>query len=203
MVFLIGVDLIDIKGMRSIYQERRAEFWVALITAATVVIVGVEQGIILAIILSLIVHTRHGYHPKDAVMVPSETGTWHAQPIASKAQAMPGLLIYRFTHSMYYANAEQLSEEIMALVNNAEPPLRWFCLDASAVDDVDYSAAETLRSISAILKEKGVRLVVTQVMDDVKAESRDRLKQLASEGAVFDTLEDVVKAYQQQTGAAA
>jgi len=48
-----------------------------------------------------------------------------------------------------------------------------------------------------------VRLVVAQVMDDVKAESRDRLKQLASEGAVYDTLEDVVKAYQQQTGAAA
>ena len=47
---------------------------------------------------------------------------------------------------MYYANAQQLSEEI-AFVNSAEPALRWFCIDVSAVDDVDYSAAETLRSI--------------------------------------------------------
>jgi MFS superfamily sulfate permease-like transporter len=165
--------------------------------------VGVEQGIILAIVLSLIDHTRRGYRPKNAVMVPSKSGLLHAQPVATRAEAVPGLLIYRFTHSMYYANAEQLSEQITALVNNAEPPLRWFCLDASAVDDVDYSAAETLRSIFATLKDKGIRLVVAQVLDDVKAESRYNLRQLFGEDAFYDTLEDVVEAYQQQTGAAA
>jgi high affinity sulfate transporter 1 len=202
VVFLIGIDLIDIKGMRSIFEQRRSEFWVALITALMVVFVGVEQGIILAIVLSLIDHTRRGYRPKNAVVVPSASGLLHAQPVATRAEAVPGLLIYRFTHSMYYANAEQLSEQITALVNKAEPPLRWFCLDASAVDDVDYSAAETLRSIFATLKDKGIRLVVAQVLDDVKAESRYNLRQLFGEDAFYDTLEDVVKAYQQQTGAA-
>jgi high affinity sulfate transporter 1 len=203
VVFLIGVDLIDIKGMQSIFAQRRSEFWVALITALMVVFVGVEQGIILAIVLSLIDHTRRGYKPKNVVLVPAESGVLHAQPVATRTQAVPGLLIYRFTHSMYYANAEQLSEEITGLVNNAEPPLRWFCIDFSAVDDVDYSAAETLRSIFGILKEKGIRLVVAQVMDDVKEESRYNLRQLFGEDAFYDTLEDVVKAYQQQTGAEA
>jgi high affinity sulfate transporter 1 len=203
VVFLIGIDLIDIKGMQKIYAQRRSEFWVALITTLMVVFVGVEQGIILAIVLSLIDHTRRGYRPKNAVMVPSESGLLHAQPVATRAEAVPGLLIYRFTHSMYYANAEQLSEQITALVNNAEPPLRWFCLDASAVDDVDYSAAETLRSIFATLKDKGIRLVVAQVLDDVKAESRYNLRQLFGEDAFYDTLEDVVNDYRQQTGAAA
>ncbi|HAJ91973.1 MAG TPA: sodium-independent anion transporter [Gammaproteobacteria bacterium] len=202
VVFLIGIDLIDIKGMRSIFEQRRSEFWVALITALMVVFVGVEQGIILAIVLSLIDHTRRGYRPKNAVMVPSESGLLHAQPVDTRAEAVPGLLIYRFTHSMYYANAEQLSEQITDLINNAEPPLRWFCLDASAVDDIDYSAAETLRSIFATLKDKGIRLVVAQVMDDVKAESRYKLRQLFGEDAFYDTLDDVMKDYRQQTGAA-
>ena len=200
VVFLIGIDLIDIKGMRSIFAQRRSEFWVALITAVTVVFIGVEQGIILAIVLSLIDHTRRGYRPKNTVQVPAESGIWHAQPVASRAEAVPGLLIYRFTHSMYYANAEQLSEQITDLANNAQPPLRWLCLDASAVDDVDYSAAETLRSSFASLKDKGIRLVVAQVLDDVKEESRYNLRQLFGEDAFYDTLEDVVKAYQQQTG---
>ena len=200
VVFLIGVDLIDLKGMQSIFAQRRSEFWVALITAAMVVFVGVEQGIIVAIVLSLIDHTRRGYRPKNVVLVPAESGVWHAQPVATKAQAIPGLLIYRFTHSMYYANAEQLSEEITGLVNSADPPLRWFCIDASAVDDVDYSAAETLRSIFGILKEKDIRLVVTQVLDDVKEESRYNLRQLFGEDAFYDTLEDVAKDYQEQTG---
>jgi high affinity sulfate transporter 1 len=203
VVFLIGVDLIDIRGMRSIFSQRRSEFWVALVTTLMVVLVGVEQGIILAIVLSLIDHTRRGYRPKNAVLVPAESGVWHAQPMATKAQAVPGLLIYRFTHSMYYANSQQLSEEILDLVSSAEPPLRWFCIDASAVDDVDYSAAETLRSNYGILKEKGIRLVVAQVLDDVKEESRYELRELFGEDASYDTLEDVVKEYQQQTGAKA
>ena len=198
VVFLIGVDLIDIKGMRSIFAQRRSEFWVALITTLMVVLVGVEQGILLAIALSLIDHTRRGYRPKNAVLVPNEAGAWHAQPVASMSQAAPGLLIYRFTHSMYYANSQLLTEEVTCLANKAQPPLRWFCIDASAVDDVDFSAAETLRALHGILEEQGIRLVVAQVMDDVKAESRYELDQLFGKNAFFDTLGDVMMAYRQQ-----
>jgi MFS superfamily sulfate permease-like transporter len=104
IVFLIGIDLIDIKGMRGIFAQRRSEFWVALITALVVVLVGVEQGIILAIVLSLIDHTRRGYRPKNVVLMPAVSGVWHARPVATGDQALPGLIIYRFTHSMYYAN---------------------------------------------------------------------------------------------------
>ncbi len=107
VVFLIGVDLIDIAGMKRIYQQRRSEFWVALITVAVVVFVGVEQGIILAIVLSLMDHTRRGYRPKNALLVPADSGVWNPHPVQSHAEAEAGLAIYRFTHSMYYANAEQ------------------------------------------------------------------------------------------------
>jgi len=202
VVFLIGVDLIDFRGMRSIFTQRRSEFWVALITTLMVVFVGVEQGILLAIALSLIDHTRRGYQPKNAVLVPNDAGNWSAQPVASMRQAAPGLLIYRFTHSMYYANSQQLSEEVTRLANNAQPPLRWFCIDGSAVDDVDYSAAETLRALHALLQEKGIRLVVAQVMEDVRAESRYHLTQLFSDDAFYDTLDDVIKAYRQLPGTA-
>jgi len=203
IVFLIGVDLIDLEGMRSIFEQRRSEFWVALITAMMVVVVGVEQGILLAIALSLIDHTRYGYRPKNAVLVRSESGAWQPQPVATAAQAAPGLLIYRFTHSLYYANSQQLSDEVSFLVNAAEPPLRWLCFEASAVDDIDYSAAETLRSTYARLKEKDVRLVVANVMEDVGAESRYRLRELFGEDAFYDTLDDVLKAYRQQPDTAA
>jgi SulP family sulfate permease len=200
VVFLIGVDLIDIEGMQKIFRERRSEFWVALITALMVIFVGVEQGIILAIVLSLIDHTRRGYRPKNALLIPTESGVMKPQPVASEVQALPGLLIYRFTHSMYYANAEQLSEEITQLAKNADPPLHWLCLDASAVDDVDFSAAETLRSLFGVLKDKGIRLVVAQVMDDLEEGSRYHLDQLFGADAFYETLDDVLNAYRQQTG---
>jgi len=199
VVFLIGIDLIDVKGMHSIFVRRRSEFWVALFTTLMVVCIGVEQGILFAIVLSLIVHTRRGYHPKNAVLVPTEPGVWRPQPVLSKAQALKGLVLYRFTHSMYYANAQLFSEEITYLTNNAEPPLRWFCIDASAIDDIDYTAAETLRSVYAILKEKKIRLVFAHVLDNVKEENHNELLQLLGKEAFYNSLHDVVKTYQQQT----
>src|SRR5262245_33705928 len=89
VVFLVGLALIDVAGMRRIYRQRRSEFWVALITALMVVCVGVEQGILLAIVLSLIDHTRRGYRPKNVVLVPGESGVWHAQPVAPGPRRCP------------------------------------------------------------------------------------------------------------------
>ena len=165
--------------MRNIYAERPWEFWVALMTTVVVVFWGVEQGILIAIVLSLVVHTRHGYRPKNDVVVDSGRGRWRARPVSDPAQLAPGLLVYRFTHSMYYANAELLAEEVLALVKGAFPPLKWLCIDFAAVDDVDFSAAETLRSVLAQLRQQGVRLVLTQVSDQVKAElDRSRITEL-------------------------
>jgi sulfate permease, SulP family len=195
VVFLIGIDLIDVAGMRRIYAERRSEFWVATTTAAMVVLVGVGEGILLAIVLSLIDHTRRGYRPRNVVVVPAAAGPWRVQPLATAAQAAPGLLIYRFTHSMYYANCEQLTRELTDLVRRANPPLSWFCIDAAAVDDVDFSAAETLRSLVGLLQSHGVKLVVAQVLDDVASEGRSHFKALFGEGAFFDSLDEVLRAY--------
>jgi len=81
--------------------------------------------------------------------------------------------------------------------------LRWLCVDASAVDDVDFSAAETLRALYGNLTEKKIRLVVAQVMEDVKEESGYQLGQLFGGDACYETLEDVLNAYRQETGAEA
>jgi MFS superfamily sulfate permease-like transporter len=199
VVFLICVGLIDIKGMSGIYRERPWEFWVALLTAATVVLVGVEQGILLAMLLSLLSHTRHGYHPKNEVIVPAEPEGWQFLSVSTQAQYLPGLMIYRFTHGMYYANAELLSREVTRLALEAKPPLAWFCLDASAVDDVDYSAAATLHRLHSFLQTKGIRLVFAGLAPEVHAELiRSKITDLVGEDAVYDTAALVVRDYRQK-----
>jgi sulfate permease, SulP family len=203
IVFLIGVGLIDLAGMRRVFQQRRSEFWLALITTVTVVIVGVEQGILLAIVLSLVDHTRYGYRPKNAVLVPDQSGGRQPEPVSTAAQAAPGLIVYRFTHSLYYANCQQLSEEVAFLANASEPALRWLCLDVSGVDDVDYSAAETLRSVHAKLKAKGIRLIVAEVMADVETRNHYRFRELLGNDAIYDRLEDVMRHYRQEFNVAA
>ncbi|CDF86791.1 sulfate transporter [Pseudomonas knackmussii B13] len=202
VVFMIGIELTDFKTLKRIYVERRDEFWVALITLVTVVLVGVKQGIILAMVLSIIDHLRRGYHPKNVLLAATEGGKLHPVVLSSGAQARPGLLIYRFTHSMYYANSRQLSEEVTELVAKAIPGLCWFCIDCSAIDDVDYSAAETIRSLAATLKAEGVRMVFVNVMPDLEAQSRYKIKQLLGEGAIFAQLDDLLGAYERDVQAA-
>jgi len=118
--------------------------------------------------------------------------------VATAAQAVPGLVIYRFTHSLYYANCQQLSDEISFLAITTEPPVRWLCFDASALDDVDYSAAETLRSVHAKLKARGIGLVVAEVTEDLKGKTGYRFRELLGEDAFYDRLEDVIKQYRLQ-----
>ncbi len=201
VVFLVGIDLINIEGMRDIFNKRKSEFYVAVITLLVVVFVGVEQGILFAMVLSIIDHTRRGYRPKNVVLSPAQSGQLRAQPVATQKQAAPGLLIYRFTHSLYYANIQLLTEELLDLVTEADVPIQWLCIDASAIDDVDYSAAETLRSLHALLHEKGVRLVVAEVLDDVKQQSRCNLIDAFGADSLFETIEDVVNEYQKVNGA--
>ncbi len=196
VVFLIGIELIDIKGMRRIYSERPYEFWVALITTAAVVFIGVVEGILLAILLSLLIHTRHGYKPKNSLLMTNPEGNLRVALVSSQAQVVPGLIVYRFHHSLYYANAEFLTREVLGLVNGAVPQLAWFCLDAIAVDDIDFTAANTLKELFKVLKEKNVRLVLADIDSHVSLElERSGLIDLLGKDAIFETAVAAIDAY--------
>ncbi|MBE7942170.1 MULTISPECIES: SulP family inorganic anion transporter [Ramlibacter] len=159
IVFLIGIDLVHVQALRRIRAERPSEFWVALITAAAVLVVGVEQAIVLAMVLSLIDHVRRGYKPHNSVIVRGEDGHAQLADVATAGEYAPGLMVYRFSHAMYYANAEVLSQEVNRLVGAARPGLSWFVIDLDAVDDVDYSAGATLASLAEQLQRRGISLM--------------------------------------------
>ncbi len=200
VVFLIGVELVDIKGMRNVLRLRSDEFVVASITAAVVVIWGVEQGIILAIVMSLIDHIRRGYNPHSTVVIVDGRGHLRNRPAESRRELAPGLVVYRFAASMYYANANRFTEQVRDIVANAEPAVSWFCLDAAAIPDVDFSAGVTVREIHDILQERQVRLVFAEVVDDVRAELRRYgVEDLVGSDAFFGTVQEVVDAYRQSS----
>lgn len=158
VVLLIGAQLVHVGELRQILAARQSEFWVAAATAATVIVAGVEQAIGVAIALSLIDHVRRGYRPRNSVIARGQDGHARLLPVAAPAQYAPGLLIYRFSHSMYYANSDVLARELIAISAGVDPPLRWLVLDMDAVDDVDYSAGATLASVRKILAGQGVAM---------------------------------------------
>jgi len=196
VVFLIGVKLVDVKGMREVLRRRPVEFAVALATAITVVFVGVEQGIVLAILLAVVAHTRHSYMPYDRLLVRGEGKVWTSLPLESGAQARPGLLIYRFGSSLYYANASRFADEVRRLLKVPGEPVRWFCLAAETMDDLDYTGAAVLKRVLDGLRLAGITFVACDVPEPVLRElERDGLLADIGSEHVFGDTDDVIKAY--------
>ena len=123
-------------------------------------------------------------------------GGWRQLPLASLVQYEPGLIAYRFSHSLYYANAGLFAEQIVELANKADPDLKWLCLDAVAIDDVDYSGAAALRSAYQDLKERGIRLVFAMVSEHTRKEmDRHGITELLGRDAFFDNGDAVIAAF--------
>ena len=202
VVFLIGMELVDIAGMHRIWRVRQSSFVVASLTAIAVVVAGVEQGIILAIVLSVVDHLRRSYKPNNVVLVRQPDGRLAASPLASGGQALPGLVVYRFGASLYYANANLFSEEILALTTSTDPPVEWLCIDAAVIFDVDFTGAETLRTVSSELQERRIRLVVAEVAASVQAQL-DRYGEpaIVPVDARYETVDDVVEAFKERQAA--
>jgi high affinity sulfate transporter 1 len=199
VVFLIGVRLVDVKGMREVLRRRPVEFAVALATAVIVVFVGVEQGIVLAILFAIVAHTRHSYTPYDRLLVRGAGKIWTSLPLESGAQARPGLLMYRFGASLYYANASRFADEVRGLVKDAKEPIRWFCLVAEAWDDLDYTGSAALKRVLDGLRKEGIAFVACDVPEPVLQElERDGLLSEIGREHVFGDTDDVIKAYKRQ-----
>ena len=197
VVFLIGLELVDIKGLKKILKVRPDEFWVAVITAATVVLVGVEQGIVLAILLSIIDHLRRSYNPTAGV-VSFEGKHPHLVAGDTAARTKPGLVVFRFNASLYYANANRLLEDAEAFLNSTSPePVKWLAFDLGGVDDVDFSAAETLKQVKESADERGAKIAFADIQDGVQKEFETfGLIELFGADAFHETIGDLVDAYE-------
>jgi high affinity sulfate transporter 1 len=161
VVFLIGLKLVDVAKMREIWRLRKDEFLVAATTAVVVVCVGVEEGIVLAIVLSLILHVRRHYTPRDAVITWDTQGRLALVPPVPGARSEPGLVVYRFAVGLFYANAERFADEVRGLLEGPQPP-RWIVLDLGAVDDIDFTGGETLLELVAELQKEDIVVAVAE-----------------------------------------
>jgi sulfate permease, SulP family len=195
VVFLIAVELVDVKGMRHILATRKHEFAVALLTTAAVVVLGVEYGIVVAIIASIVDHLRHSYNPLNCVLVKSPEGHWQPGPAGPGARTEAGLVVYRFGTSLYYANASRLVEDVAALVGHGAP-LRWMVIDCAAIGDVDYTASTVLVKVVEHVRQHHVHLVLSSVLGPVRHQlDRYGISKALGQDAYFDTPGQALEAF--------
>lgn len=193
IVFIIAMKLIDLRGLQSIRRESPGEFALAVTTAAVVVLAGVEEGIVLAMVLSLLRVVRHSYRPHTAVLVEGEDSIWKLIPALPGADTKPGLVIYRFGAALFYANVNRFSDEIHDLVGSARPPVRWLVVDAGAITSVDYTAAWAVRRLQQALNARGTELMFAHVQSDLIPDlKRHRIIEPDGHMRIFNTLRETL-----------
>jgi sulfate permease, SulP family len=193
IVFTIAVGMIDVSALRSIRLESPGEFRLAMFTAAAVIGMGVEVGIMLAIGLSLLRHVRHSYRPHSALVVWDEQGRANPEPVAPGSESEPGLIVYRFGADLFYANEARFVNELRALVEGAPSRVCWVVVDASAITNIDYSAAGVVRELIEDFAKQGVGVAFGRAAPALRSDlARHRVIDALGEGRVFGTLHEAV-----------
>jgi high affinity sulfate transporter 1 len=204
IVFLIGVKLVDRRGLAELYQKTPREFALAAITAATVVLVGVEQGILLAVILSLLQHVRRSYQPHTAVILRDATDHWRMEEPVPGKMLEPGLVMFWFGSDLFYANAGSFAAKARQLVDESPSPVRWLVIDAGAITGIDFSGASALAELQEDLAKKGVVLALARLNPIAGGEAEQRLKRLGlikliGPDRIFSSRSACVEAYRTQS----
>jgi SulP family sulfate permease len=165
IIIVASLALLDMAAFRFLRRVQPAEFWLAVVTALGVITVGILQGILVAVVLSLINVIYHISRPHDALLDDvNATGGTVYRGVADKESALtePGLIVYRFDAPLVFANAAFFTERLEELVANAGAGLKCVILDAEAISDFDSTAAEALENLDANLERRGVELWIAR-----------------------------------------
>ena len=151
-----AIDLIDLKELRLLRRMSGVEFSFAIITMLSVVIVGVLQGVLIAIAATL-AHLLWGVsYPRLALVgrIPGSTGLYklHRFP---EAGAIPGLTIVVVQSALVFFNADYVKRRLLRIADAARGG-HWFILDAAAVNTLDSTGIETLEEVHARLAKQGM-----------------------------------------------
>jgi sulfate permease, SulP family len=173
VVLVAATKMVDVAALRRLWRVRRSDFLLAAVTAAGVLVVGVLPGIGVGVGVSLLEVLRRAIAPPTAVLgrVAGRT-TWRDTDNHDSARTVPGLLVYRFDAPLFFANAAVLREQILRLVDEADPPVREVVLDAEGMVDMDVTGAETLDELIDALDERGNRLVLARVRTSLRTTLR-------------------------------
>ena len=163
MLVFIATKLFRAGELRTILRFDRLEFTFAATTLLVVAVIGIEQGVALAMILSLADRTRRSARPRDTILGRAPgTDHWIPADIGIPTEHVAGVLVYLVYAPLWYGNAEYLRMRICGLIDAASGPVHAVVLDAAAISDIDYTGLQALRDLTTELEHREVTIGIAR-----------------------------------------
>jgi MFS superfamily sulfate permease-like transporter len=197
IVITASISLFDLGALRRLYKLRKGEFLLAVICALGVILVGVLEGIIIAVVVAVLQFFERSWRPYTTVLgEPADLVGYHDITRHPGAAQVPGLLMIRWDAPLFFANANIFRKTVRDLIGQAYPRPEWVLIAAEPVTDVDVTAAEMLVDLDLELNAAGIHLAFAELLEPVK-------EQIVSYGLLdtidyrhfYPTLEVAVEAF--------
>ncbi len=172
-IIIVAVSsLIEIKEAKYLWKTDRKDFWLFLATALGTLILGVEQGIILGIVLSLLMLIYKVSYPHVAELgYLKEVDEYRNIKRFPNAIQYEDILIIRFDAQLFFANLEFFKNDIQKRLIR-KPKTQHLIIDFRAIDNIDSSGLHAIHDVYTDCKNKNISLYLV----DVKGPVREMLK---------------------------
>ncbi|MCP1623591.1 SulP family inorganic anion transporter [Pseudomonas nitroreducens] len=202
VVIAAALGLFEFADLKRIYRMQPWEFWLSISCFAGVAVFGAIPGICIAVVISVIEFLWDGWRPHHAVLgrVDGVRG-YHDITRYPNARRIPGLVLLRWDAPLFFANAEQFQNQVLAALDESPTPVQRLVIAASPVTSIDVTSADMLAELDKVLEQRGVELQFAEMKDPVK----DKMKQFElfeglGESAFHPTLGAAVDAYLADSG---
>jgi high affinity sulfate transporter 1 len=180
VVIAAAISLMNVRAVQQYARVRPSSALLSLVATAGVVVLGVLEGIVVAIALAVLLFFRRSWWPHGAVLGRTPNGEgWHSIQDYDGAREAPGVLVYRWEAPLFFANAGAFRQQIRALVHERAPD--WVVIQCEAITDIDVTAAEMIEQLDVELNAAGVHMAFVEM--------RTRLQDLVQRYGLFETLD--------------
>ena len=196
VLLFVAVRLFRVGDLVAIARFDRIELALAVVTLLAVAVIGVEQGMLVAIGLAILERARLTARPQVHVLgrIP-QTTSWAPLSSAQHPEAVPGVLVVLFAVPLWYANAVNFQDELLAARHRVGGELRVVVLDALGMSDLDYTGARILHRVLDSLERDHIVFAVARAGRHLR-ENLERSGLLVRIGSdhLFSSTDEAVRA---------
>jgi MFS superfamily sulfate permease-like transporter len=169
VVIAACLSFADVAGMRQLYRLRKVEFALSLTSFLGVALIGVIEGIVITLALTMLLLLWNVWHPYFAVLARvNGTKGYHDISRHPEGRQVPGLVLFRWDAQLFFVNGEIFQAQVLRAVSEASTPTRCVVVVADAITGVDITAADALVSLHQALAQQNIKLWFAGLKGPVK-----------------------------------
>ena len=191
MVAVFG--LIDFTYPVRLFNKRKDEFVVLLITFLTTLTVGITEGIILGVLISIGLMIYRTSQPHYAVLgrIKDSTHYRNVKRFDKEVSIDPEVLFFRFDGQLYFGNKDYFKTELTQAIESRGNELKGIVLSVEAINYIDSSAAHMLRQLFIQLENKGIKITISGPIGPIRdILKRSEIVDLIGKQSFFDNAHD-------------